>query len=170
MDDYLAVADGAFTKEELLHYESEVIIVLDFRLVRSTPLRFLLRFGNIMGLNSRPMMLARFLLELTLLHSRFSAIRPSHLAAGAAYLAKKLMKPPVSPHHDEWPALAVSESSLSLSEVRIVAKEIYLLLIEQQRQNGQGPAGPPALTAVKRKYATEKYMRASQILIEHRLN
>src|SRR3990167_458029 len=36
MDDYLAVADGAFTKEELLHYESEVIIVLDFRLVRST--------------------------------------------------------------------------------------------------------------------------------------
>ena len=82
MEDYLAVADGAFTKDELLHYESEVIIVLDFRLVRSTPLRFLLRFGAVMGLNSRLMMLARFLLELTLLHSKFSAIRPSHLAAG----------------------------------------------------------------------------------------
>lgn len=154
LDDFAIVTDGACSKGDLLAMEQQVLTALDFKLTASTVLRFFLMFTKIVGLSAQALMTGRYLCELAI--SKYDSVdfAASQVAAGAIYLVGRLFDAPV-----EWPAALEKASGLSLSQVRTAAKPIYLALLSTRL--------PHSCSAVKRKYASEKYLQVSLLKVDH---
>jgi hypothetical protein len=71
--------------------ESEILLSMNFDLGVVTSSIFLEKFGVLAGLDEKTMMLCRYLIELTLLDSKFLKFAPSNIAASAIYLTNNLL-------------------------------------------------------------------------------
>jgi hypothetical protein len=159
IDKILATAGEAYTTKDLLDMEGRLLEVLNFQLTYPTILRFLFRYAGLLSVNTKTLMFSRFLAELSLTSSKLNKFRNSTIAAGAIYLSNKIVR-----RVEDWPISIIRESRLSLSEVRVCAKELYVLLIS----TGTYPGSEGPLNAIRRKFSAEKYLRVSLVCIEHR--
>ena len=74
-------------------------------------------------MNEKAYMMARYLLELSLVEYGFLKYTPSNIAASAAYLAAKIFKMKTT-----WNGLVAECSKYSETEVKICAKQLYTLV------------------------------------------
>ena len=92
--DFIYICDKAYTKEQILHQEREILRVLDFDITAPSIHRFLERFTKIDQSDSVISSFARYLGELTLYELKMYSYNPSLIAAAAIYTAKKALKRP----------------------------------------------------------------------------
>ena len=153
LEDFVKVADGAYTKQELIELEPEVISALNFNLTVSTSLRFFLMFTRFFSLSSKFTMMGRYICELCLTKYEMLTLSSSQVACGVAYLVGRLLNSPV-----EWPEGLEQATGLSLAQVRHCAKPCYLVLLAASQQ--------PACHAVLRKYSADKYLQVALLRID----
>jgi cyclin B len=67
LKDFVYITDNAYTKEEILEMECDILCVLDFNLQQTSQYRFLERYTKVMKCDSVGFYLAQYLLELGLL-------------------------------------------------------------------------------------------------------
>ena len=87
--DFIYLTDNAYTRQEVLKMESEILFHVDFNISQNSPYRFLERYSKIAKADSVIFFLAQYLLELALLDSKMHQYLPSLQASAALYLAMR---------------------------------------------------------------------------------
>lgn len=152
--DFVYITDNAYTKEEILEMEKDMLQTLDFDIQITSSYRFLERYAKVQKVDQLIFNMSRYLLELALVNYKMIKFRSSNLAASSLYLSMKMTKSP-SP----WNDIIAKHSQYKESEVRPCAKELFSLLQLDQGPNAQ-------LTAVKKKFALPKFCEVSKIKLE----
>lgn len=88
---FIYMADGGYTDEEILKAERYILQVLEFRLSYPNPLNFLRRNSKADTYDIQARTVAKYLMEIPLVDHRFLACPPSHIAAAALYLARQML-------------------------------------------------------------------------------
>lgn len=155
LKDYVAVCDNAYSKKDILEMEGNILKELDYDIVQTCSFTFLRQSNSQILLEDKLFVFARYLLE-NALHD-LSSLKHSNsaLAAGAIFLVNKIFK------RDGWPASYVEATSISEAEVKLPAKDLFMIM--QKAEKGD-------LTAVRRKFADPAYFEVSQYKIEKAAN
>mmetsp|Transcript_1663 Transcript_1663/g.3573 ORF Transcript_1663/g.3573 Transcript_1663/m.3573 type:complete len:257 (-) Transcript_1663:121-891(-) len=114
--DFIYMTDRAYSKGDLFAMERDMLRELDYRLSVPTQLDFLMEMAQEANANQHSILLATYLLELSILELDYLHHPPDLQAAAALFLALKILC-----RNQTW-----SVKSFSLSELRPLAKH-YLL-------------------------------------------
>ncbi|KAL5475410.1 hypothetical protein EMCRGX_G025223 [Ephydatia muelleri] len=92
VDDFLYLCDDAYTREELIKTETEILQLLGYDINIPVAYRFLRRFARAADASLETHTLARYIAESTLQEYQFVGVKPSLIAASAMYLALRMNK------------------------------------------------------------------------------
>jgi hypothetical protein len=147
--DFVYISDKAYTKEQILIMEKEMLKALDWNLTLPTNFNFLGRFMKAGGVHSdkRAMMLANYTVELSL--SDYSSLRFSYseLAAAAVHVTLVALK-----SADTFPQALQRHSSYTLQELEPCVRFLESMW-EKSSTN--------TLTAVYKKYSQPKFLEVA---------
>ncbi|KRW98108.1 Cyclin-like protein [Pseudocohnilembus persalinus] len=122
--DLVYVCDKAYTKEEILSMEGQIIEKLDFNLISVSPLRFLDYYTKQIKMDEKNYMLCRYLIEMTLIELKMAKYKPSMIACASIYLVHKIRK-----NSQPWNEAQMQKNTLYCEqEIRPCAKDLCTLL------------------------------------------
>ncbi|KAM9366488.1 G2/mitotic-specific cyclin-B2-like [Symphorus nematophorus] len=148
--DFAYITDNAFTKAQILEMEQLVLKTLNFQLGRPLPLHFLRRASKVANSDVERHMLAKYLMELTLIDYDMVHYRPSEIAAAALCLSQLLLEGlPWSPKQKHYSTY--DEAHLK-PIMQHIAKNVMMV-----------NDGKTKFMAVKNKYSSSKLMKISLI-------
>jgi hypothetical protein len=128
--DWIACADSAFSRSELLAAESFFLKYLGFQVSAPSPYHFLRRLSAVDGYALAPRTLAKYLMELSLLDERFLSFPTSATVAACMLLSRQLLK-----MNSPWSSGHVWASGYSLSELSAPRDTLLDLLRRQGLHN-----------------------------------
>ncbi len=102
LDDFLYICNQAFTREEIILMESNMLNVLGFSLTAATQLHFLRRLSKAAKSDTVVHTLSKYIIELALVDYSTLAYVPSLVAAGAVWLARKLARSASADSEPNW--------------------------------------------------------------------
>lgn len=91
VENFKRIADDGFSEAEILSAERFVLSTLNYDLSYPNPMNFLRRVSKADNYDIQSRTVGKYLMEISLLDHRFMAYRPSHIAAGAMYLARLML-------------------------------------------------------------------------------
>lgn len=103
VDDLVHFSAKAFSKEEIIEMEADIIKTLDFDLIFDTSYKFFEPLATISKMDPKNFHLAQYVLELAMLDTKFLTYKPSMLASSAIYLVNKIRK-----RSEAWPDILVA--------------------------------------------------------------
>jgi len=149
--DFVYITDNAYTKEDILKMEQKMLHTLDFNLNVPSSNRFLQRFAKLWGSSKKTVFLAQYLLELSLVEAGMLKYLPSIQASSALYVAHKLMN-----GLEKWGDKMAALTKCNEKIMTPCAKDMVTMLQEVHKTT---------LQAVKKKFASTKFLEVSQIKI-----
>ncbi|KAI9217008.1 cyclin-like protein [Blastocladiella britannica] len=159
-DQFVFMADNAFTKDDLLGAEQYLLRVLEFDLWAPGPLSFIRRISKMDDYSAPHRNAAKYFAEMTLLDHRFLEYPMSQVAAASMYLARNIHK------CEEWSPMLVQASGYTENEILPV---VSLLIDWMSKHRGTDDNGEGAFFIKKygAKKAT-KFVRAALIWVANR--
>lgn len=157
--DCVYITDRAYTRQEVLDMEQNIVSRLEFKLTVPTGYPFVSRFLKILGANQPIKFAANYYMERTLQEYKFISMRQSLVAAAAVCLAwnhahirqKGTSKSGV-------PQILVTYTGFSREEIAACAQKITAILGQEVVTVSQR-----TLVAVKRKYDQRKYLHVAHL-------
>lgn len=157
--DFVHISDNAYTVEDILEAELDILTSINFDICVPLPLQFLRRLMKACAATTGDFhtnhdYFARYTLELSLQNLGMLKYRPSLLAAAACNLTAKLVRDDFT-----W-CITMWYHSGGWTEDDLVdcERSIYALLKQQV-----DPDGVNKLTAVKRKFSSSRYSQVSYL-------
>jgi cyclin B len=153
LDDFLYICDDAYSRDELMDMERQILITLDFDIGMPLSYRFVRRFAKATKAAMETLTLARYILETSLMHYDLMLESESLLAAGAFFLAIRMRD------NGEWTPDHVHYSGYELADIIEMTKALNRML----------RSAPPAknVTTIKNKYSHQVFFEVAKIpLIE----
>jgi len=148
-NDFVYISDGAYTKEQILTMEQNILNVLSFNLTHPSPLHFLRRYSKAAGSDYTIHTLCKYLIEVMLIDVKLLKFTSSQVAAGSVLIARAMTgKTPL------WTPTLEHYSGYGEAAVRVVANEMNDALKKSKNSS---------LRALKKKYATPKYGQVAEI-------
>jgi cyclin B len=145
--DFVYITDKAYTKEEILTMEAEILSTLEYNVTSPSCYRFLELYGALAGLSAEEQHLTHYLIELSAVEYKMLRYSPSLITTAAIYLTNKIKKKPVP-----WPeAMALKYTE---NDLKRCAKDLCVLI--------QG-AAKCSLQAIRKKFSSPKYSEVAQI-------
>jgi hypothetical protein len=92
IQNFIYMADGGYSDEEVLKAERYILQVLDFGLHYPSPMSFLRRCSKADEYDHQTRTLAKYLMELSMINHEFLSMPPSKIAAGALCLSRLMLK------------------------------------------------------------------------------
>ncbi|KAF9869809.1 g2 mitotic-specific cyclin-b [Colletotrichum karsti] len=138
------VADDGFSEAEILSAERFVLGTLNYDLSYPNPMNFLRRISKADNYDIQCRTIGKYLMEISLLDHRFMAYRPSHVAAGAMYLARLILD------RGDWDDTIAFYAGYNEEEIEPVVR----LMVDYL-------ARPVVHEAFFKKYASKKFLKAS---------
>jgi len=89
--DFCLIMNNAFSRNDILRIEYEILKTLDFDILCVSPLVFLKRFLDVSKSALKAFALSNFILEISLLEIKTLKYMPSLLAASSLYISRKLL-------------------------------------------------------------------------------
>lgn len=151
--DFVCVCDRAYSQEELLDTEADVLQALQFDLAITSSLIFYREMIPQLNFSPKPLVFGEYLLETSLLSDNAFKFSNRELACGAVFLVNKIFKCKKTFAKDLAPLMV----EVSESRVKSCAKELYKILSAMTQQG---------LTAIKRKFSTVEKFEVSKYKIE----
>lgn len=152
--DFVYITDRAYTKEEILDQEYDMLTQLEFNITAPTSWRFLERFCKMYEADGLLENLSRYLVELSMIEYRMLKHCPSMLASAAMYLTMKILK-----RKTAWPESMQEITQYKETQVRTCAKDLCILLQGVDRCSFQ---------AVRKKFSLTKYNEVAKIKLENK--
>jgi len=150
--DFVYISDKAYTREQILKMEGDMLSKLNFQLTTPNALVFLKRFTKVAGILANPRtkteLLANYLVELTLQDYKMLKYLPSTIAAAATYLALKTMG------QQPWTPELLQHACYAEAAILPCVRDMNTLHKNAATNN---------LQAVRKKYAQEKHGSVSGI-------
>ncbi|BGP19401.1 G2/mitotic-specific cyclin [Rhodosporidiobolus nylandii] len=116
VQNFLYMTDGGYTDEEILKAERYILGIIGFNLSYPNPINFLRRISKADGYDIQSRTMAKYLMEVSIVDHRFMSTPPSLIAAGAAWLARKVLG------KGYWDANLVHYSGYSEAELKPTAQ------------------------------------------------
>jgi len=145
--DFVYITDKAFTKEEILVMEYDILKQLDFNITIPSSNRFFDFIINYFVLKESEICLGRYLLEIFLLDNRMNKYTPSLVSCTVAYMVLKLKK--YENYHDVYKFTTFGEVQL-----KECVKDICFLVDN---------IGNSSLQAIISKFSTKEMYEASKL-------
>jgi len=138
LQDFIYIAADAYSKDQFLRMEVQMLTVLDFRIATPTAAHFVEHAAT----SPLEAQVAQFFLELTL--GEYSMIRhaPSHLACAALLLARRVLK--LSP---VWPVSTAADMQASGESLHTCVKDMETIMHASKHSS---------LHAVRKKFKKSK--------------
>lgn len=149
--DFVYVTDKAYTAEQLVKMEIDMLNAVQFTINIPTGLIFVERWAVILKVSEKCKNLAKYLCELALVEYHMSKFKGSLQALSAIYLSGKITKENLADVKKVAVVIKTNEN-----EVKLCARELLGLFYSAQRH---------VLTCVRDKYSTEKCSEVSKIRI-----
>jgi len=121
--DFVFISDSAYSKDDILLMEHDILRALDFQISTPSPLHFLRRYSKAAGSDLTTHTLCKYLIEVSLLDTRMLKFRRSLIAASSVYLARCMLD--VQPL---WTPTLEHYSQFEENEVRLCANELNFVL------------------------------------------
>jgi cyclin B len=90
--DFVYITDSAYSKQQVLQTEVDILRVLEYNIASPTPYQFLEILSSSLRLTPQEFHFAQFLLELSVLEYSLLQHTPSVQAGSAAFVACKLLR------------------------------------------------------------------------------
>ena len=145
--DFVYITDKAYTKDDILAMENEILSTLQFNITVPTSFRFLEVYSHYLKLDDNSFMFVRYLLELFLIEYRMIKYLPSILSASSIYIALKITKKidanfvPIVTNYSE-------------EKLRECAKDICIILDNIEKSS---------LQAIRKKFSLPKFLEVAKI-------
>lgn len=149
IQNFLYVADGGYTDEEILRAERYMLKVLNFDLSYASPMNFLRRISKADNYDIQTRTVAKYFMEISLVDHRLLDHPPSLIAAAAVWLAREVLE------RGEWTPTLVHYSTYAEPELLGTAEIMLDYCLR-----------PPAHLYFHKKYSSKKFMRASAYVLE----
>lgn len=144
------VADDGFSESEILSAERFLLTTLDYNLSYPNPMNFLRRISKADNYDIQTRTVGKYLMEISLLDHRFMEFRPSHVAAGAMYLARVILD------RGEWDETLSYYAGYTEEEIL----PVFNLMVDYL-------ARPSVHEAFFKKYASKKFLKGKFLLHVH---
>jgi len=141
IDDLVVISAQSSTRKDIVAFERTMLSSIEWSLTSPSPLHFLRRFSKAAKNDGRMHTLAKFIIELALLDYSMLNHLPSLQAAGACYLARRMLRSP--PY---WSPTLEFYSGYTEADVLPVARELNALVAVP---NSRHPV-------IRKKYASPK--------------
>jgi hypothetical protein len=145
--DFVYITDKAYTKDEILSMENDILLQLEYNITVPSAFRYLEFYNYYLKLDDNCFMFCRYLLELFLIDYKMIRYNPSLLAAATVYITLKITK------KSEYERL-YQVTSYPEDKLRDCAKDICLILDNVDKSS---------LQAVRKKYSLPKYLEVAKI-------
>ncbi|KAF9300851.1 G2/mitotic-specific cyclin [Mortierella antarctica] len=142
---FVYMADGAFTEQEILNAERYVLQVLHFQLNYPSPLNFLRRISKADNYDIHSRTVAKYLMEIPLLDHDLLIYPPSLTAAASMCLARHMLG------QEDWHANLIHYSGYTHKEIEPCIEKMMVFL--QQATHSD--------TFIYKKYSTKRFLKAS---------
>jgi hypothetical protein len=150
VDEFVFLCENGYSRDEILKGEGIILQTLEFRVSQyCSPYSWMRKISKADDYDIQTRTLGKFLTELTLLDHRFLAVKPSLVAAVGMYAARRMLG-------GEWTEAFVFHSGFTEEEVR----PGHQRLVEKLCEHGVEK------TAVCKKYAHKKFLKASLFALE----
>ncbi|CAD7090302.1 unnamed protein product [Hermetia illucens] len=90
VEDFLYICDGAYTHNEIIKTEKDLLRTVNFDLSIPLSYRFLRRYARCAKIQMQTLTLARYILEMSLMDYSVITLRDSHLASAALFMALRM--------------------------------------------------------------------------------
>jgi len=147
VNDYEYITDNAYTKEDILNMECQMLTTLNFQIVVPTAAHFMDRLQRINDCDDCHSEFVHYLTELALLEIRMTRFAPSHLVSAAILLSNELLGRMIP-----WPPVMQEHTNHSEEQLRPCVEELRSLL--------EG-AAVHWLQAVRKKYQSATHHRVA---------
>ncbi|ORY78196.1 cyclin-like protein [Protomyces lactucae-debilis] len=144
VQNFIYMADGGYTDDDVLKAEQYILQVLDFNLAYPNHMNFLRRISKADNYDIQVRTVAKYLLEVCMLDHTFMVYPPSLQSAAAMYLSRAMLG------RGEWDHNLHHYSGYSEQEVMVCVHQ----LIDALRK-------PVKFEALFKKYASKKFIKAS---------
>jgi cyclin B len=145
--DFVYITDKAYTKEEILQMEGNILSTLEYNIIVPSTFRYLAVYNYFMKLEESHFMFCRYLLELFLVEFKMLRYNPSLLAATTIYITIKISK---KIDYDQL----YQVTNYSEDKLRECAKDVCTILDHVEKSS---------LQAIKKKYSLPKFFEVSKI-------
>jgi cyclin B len=145
--DFVYITDKAYTKDEILQMENDMLEQLKYNITVPSPLRYLEIYNYFLKLDDSSLFFCRYLLELFLIDYKMLKYNPSLLASSSIYITLKITKKCESEKIFEL-------TGYSEEKIRECSKDICLI-IENVDKN--------SLQAIKKKFSMPKFLEVAKI-------
>lgn len=127
--DFVFISDNAYTSEQILAMEYNILKVLNFNITTPSSYRFVEFLCKFSHSESQVRYMSTYLCELSLVEYKLLRYNPSLLAASAIYLSTKLLRKDKKEETSHWGGTPLEEySRYSEAEIWNCAKDLCLLL------------------------------------------
>ncbi|GAB9467089.1 Cyclin b [Globisporangium polare] len=152
-DDFVRITDNAYTRDELFRMEEQVLAAISYRVTFPTGYQFMKRFLKASRTSDdRVEHFAHYVIDRSLQEYKMIKHLPSTIAASAVHIARCQMR-----DLPAWSSTLEHHSSYSEHSLSDCIDDLKEML--WNAQNGVGKTSK--LTAVRRKFAKERFMGVS---------
>ena len=145
--DFVYITDKAYTKEEILASERDVLDTLNYDVTLPSSLRFLEIYQVYLNLDETSFMFSRYLLELLLIDYKMIKYNPSLVAATAAYISVKISK--------RMDARRINEvTGYGEEQIKDCLKDSVMILDNVEKNS---------LQAIRKKFSKTTYLEVAKI-------
>jgi hypothetical protein len=149
VQNFLYLAEGGYTDEEILKAERYMLKVLKFSFSYANPMNFLRRISKADNYDIQTRTVAKFFMEISLVDHRLLEHPPSLIAAAAVWNARLVLE------RGEWSPTLVHYSTYSVQELLQTAE----LMLDYCLR-------PVQHTAFIKKYSSKKFMKAATYVMD----
>lgn len=150
VDDLVYMTEDSYRVADVFSMEIQVLKTIGFQLGHPMAYRFLRRFAKARQLTMETLTLARYILESSLLDHSFLGVRESHMAAGALYLARRMVD---CGSQDAWDDTLIHYSAVDAQTAKDMALRFNQMLRKPKK----------SLLTVQTKYEHEVFMKVGSI-------
>uniref|UniRef100_A0A915KN46 G2/mitotic-specific cyclin-B3 n=1 Tax=Romanomermis culicivorax TaxID=13658 RepID=A0A915KN46_ROMCU len=151
-EDFLYICDDAYTRDQLLSMERDMLKILQFDLGFPLSYRFLRRYAKTTKLGMETLTLARFILESSLMHYEFVSYKESLMASACLLLALKMK------NEGEWGDVHRKYSGYKTEDLEPITLRINDLMVN----SGSDPK-MSQLVNIKNKYSHEVFFHVTSV-------
>ncbi|XP_044976598.1 cyclin-B1-5-like [Hordeum vulgare subsp. vulgare] len=147
VNDFISIADNAYSRQQVLSMEKNMLNSMEWNLTVPTPYVFLVRFAKAAGSDKELEEMIFFFAEMALMEYGLVTARPSLVAASAVYAARcTLKRSPI------WTETLKHHTGLTEAQLLEPARVLVM---------AHATAPESKLKAIYRKYSSEQYGRVA---------
>lgn len=155
VEDFLYICDGAYSQQELIRMEMNVLKVVDFDLGIPLSYRFLRRYARCLKVSMPTLTLARYILEYSLMDYSTISFSDSKIASAALLLALKMKD------LGDWSPTLEYYTGYKLEDIRDIVLALNEGLHKKQKD---------ALATVRNKYSHKIFFEVAKVPLKEILN